>query len=230
MNMANLFDFSAAAIVVGGTALATALRCGPGGLIVAVRALAHLVRPRFDADGARAEMAAQVREIDEDGLLRAHAHHFGDSEFDEVAETLIGARSVKALLARHEAHRDRRMAIARRASATLAQAAELAPVFGMVGTLISLSQLPAGGVAAASLGGAISMAVLTTLYGLLLANLLLAPLSRAIDRAAAEEEGERQQIVDWLASHVERSLPGGKSPAADRTSDRASDRARDRAA
>ncbi len=57
-----------------------------------------------------------------------------------------------------------------RAVRTLAQAAELAPVFGLAGTLISLSQLPAEGLARGALGGAISMAVLTTLYGLLLAN------------------------------------------------------------
>ena len=44
--------------------------------------------------------------------------------------------------------------------------------------------------------------MLTTLYGLLLANLLLAPLARMVDRAAAAEEAERQTIVDWLASQV----------------------------
>lgn len=216
MDPANLFDFPSAAIVIGGTALATALRCGPAGLADTARALAHLVSPGFDADSARSEMAVQVREIEQDGLLRAHPHNFHDTEFDDVAETLFGARSVTALLARHEAHRDRRMAVARRASGTLAQAAELAPVFGMVGTLVSLSQLPANGLAAGALGGAISMAVLTTLYGLLLANLLLAPLSRAIDRDAAAEEAERQQIVDWLAAHVENSLPAPRSENAPR--------------
>jgi chemotaxis protein MotA len=58
--------------------------------------------------------------------------------------------------------------------------------------------------------GAISMAVSATLYGLLLANLLLAPLARAVERAAAAEERERQKIVDWLAKQVETALPRRK--------------------
>jgi len=89
---------------------------------------------------------------------------------------------------------------------TLAQAAELAPVFGLAGTLISLSQLPADGLARGALGGAISMAVLTTLYGLLLANLLLAPLARMVERKAKAEEEERQRLIDWLAARLEIEL------------------------
>ena len=86
---------------------------------------------------------------------------------------------------------------------TLAQAAELSPVFGLAGTLISLSQLPAAGIAQGSYTGAISMAVVTTLYGLLGANLLLAPLARTIERKAASEEGDRQAVIDWIAAQVE---------------------------
>jgi chemotaxis protein MotA len=58
--------------------------------------------------------------------------------------------------------------------------------------------------------GAISMAVSATLYGLLLANLLLAPLARAVERAAAQEESERQKIVDWLADQVASAMPRRK--------------------
>jgi chemotaxis protein MotA len=62
---------------------------------------------------------------------------------------------------------------------------------------------------------AISMAVLCTLYGLILANFLLGPLSRMVERAAAKEESERQKIVDWLASQVAPAIPtkGGKPTA-----------------
>jgi chemotaxis protein MotA len=47
---------------------------------------------------------------------------------------------------------------------------------------------------------AISMSVLATLYGLLLANILLAPLARAIERRAEREEAARQDLIDWIAS------------------------------
>ena len=127
--------------------------------------------------------------------LRAQPHHFGDREFDEATDALIGSRSVAALLAAHESHKARRAsrpATARRAR--WRRRAELAPVFGLAGTLISLSQLPADGHRPRRLCRARSrMAVLTTLYGLLLANLLLAPLARVIERAARGRRGERAE-------------------------------------
>ena len=51
------------------------------------------------------------------------------------------------------------------------------------------------------------MAVVTTLYGLLCANLLLAPLARMVERAALAEEGARQQVIDWLAAQVADAIP-----------------------
>jgi chemotaxis protein MotA len=89
----------------------------------------------------------------------------------------------------------------------LAQAAELAPVFGLAGTLISLSQLPSEGFARGAFTGAISMAVITTLYGLLSANLLLAPLARMVERKAQAEEAERQEMIDWLAAQIAKDMP-----------------------
>ena len=207
MNWMALADGPSAAIVIGGTALATALRCGLSDCAAAGRSVARIGRTGFDADRVRAELALQVQEIRNDGLLRTPLHHFGDREFDEATEALLERRSVAALLSAHEAHRARRGAASERAIRCLAQAAELAPVFGLAGTLVSLSQLPAGGVARGAMTGAISMAVITTLYGLLLANLLLAPLARVVERAAIAEEAGRQAVIDWLAGQVEAALP-----------------------
>jgi chemotaxis protein MotA len=210
MNIAGLFDPASAAIVVGGTLLATVLRCGPGDCRLALRALRQLGQTRFDADQAKAELAVQVQEIQREGLLRAQPRPSGDRVFAEATDRLIGTRSISALLESHENHKARRMHADNRAVRTLAQAAELAPVFGLAATLISLTQLPADGINRHAYMSAISMAVSATLYGLLLANLLLAPLARAVERAAAEEEAERQKVVDWLTRQVAGALPRPK--------------------
>ena len=212
MNFAALLDPASAAIVIGGTGLATLLRCGWGNCRIASMALAQAPRRHFDAEGTKAELAVQLREIQQDGLLRAQPHRFGDSEFDEATDALIGNRSVSALIAAHERHKARRVEASGCAASTLAQASELAPVFGLAGTLVSLSQLPVDGIARGAFAGAIGMAVLTTLYGLLLANLVLAPLARVVERAAAAEERERQTIVDWLAGHLSAAIPERKHP------------------
>lgn len=212
MNWESLIDGPAALIVVGGTLLGTALRAGPHELRVTFAALVGTASRRFSATRARADLAAQVNDIRRDGLLRAHPRRSGDAEIDEATDALISRRSVAALVERHEKHKARRVLQADIAVGVLAQAAELAPVFGLAGTLVSLSQLPAGGIARGSLNGAISMAVLTTLYGLLLANVVFAPLARLVERIAAREEAERQELVDWLTAQVEPIVHPGSSP------------------
>ena len=212
MMLYSLLNGPSALIVVGGTMLGTVLRCGPGEVRVTLAALVGVVSRRFSPTRARADLAAQVNEIRRDGLLRANPRRSGDAEIDDTTDALINRRSVPALIERHEAHRARRTAQADMAVSTLAQAAELAPVFGLAGTLVSLSQLPAGGIARGALTGTISMAVLTTLYGLLLANLLFAPLARLVERVAADEEAQRQDLVDWLAAQVEPICHPGSGP------------------
>lgn len=206
MDLTTLIDGPSALIVGGGTLLATVLRSGFGDCRITLVKLAGLGRRGFDLDRTRAELGLQIQEIRQDGLLRAVPHHSGDAEFDEATDALIGRRSVSALLEAHEAHRSRRLAESERAVRTLAQAAELAPVFGLAGTLISLSQLPIGGLVHGAVAGSIAMAVTTTLYGLLAANLLLAPLARMVERKAMAEEAERQQVTDWLAAQVKAAV------------------------
>ncbi len=175
MEFSPLIDGMSATIVVGGTALATVLRAGPRELAATGRALAGLFAPPFSAKGAKAGLAAQVNAIRRDGVLRANPRAIGDRAFDEATDAMIRLRSLDPLVERHHAHRKQRMTQANTAVRTLAQAAELGPVFGMVGTLVSLSRLPEAGINAGALNSAIGMAVVTTLYGLLFANLLLAP-------------------------------------------------------
>lgn len=209
MQLENLFDPVSALIVVGGTGLATLLRCGMADTCAALGALRGLVGKRFDATRARAELAVHVREMQVDGVIRAAPHHFGDAEFDDATDALISSRSIGALQLAHAAHKRRRVRQSLRAVRTFNQAADLAPVFGLAGTLISLSQLPASG----DFTKAISMAVLTTLYGLMLGNVVFAPISRVIARAAAREEKERQKVLDWLEEQVVTALPIHSSPA-----------------
>lgn len=207
MDLTNFVDARSAAIVFGGTFIATVLRCGLVDCRQALAAIAALGRRTFDGDKVRAELAIQVQEIEIDGILRVKPHEVGDSEFDEVSGTLVERRSIPALLAAHEAHKARRMELNDAAVRTLAQASELAPVFGLAGTLLSLAVLPRTGISGMDYASTISMAVLATLYGLILANLLLAPLACMVNRRANAEEAERQKVVDWLAAQVAAIYP-----------------------
>ena len=205
MNGIPLLDLPSLALVLVGTVMATILRCGWADTRLALRALGQLFTARFDPAHARAELAVQVQEIDEDGLLRAEPHHFGDGEFDEMTDALIRTRSIQALHESHEDHRARRMETSHRAVVVLVSAAELSPVFGLVGTLVALGRLSSVVAATGDFAGAIGMAVATTLYGLVAANFLFAPLAAMVSRRAESEDRARESLIAWLSAAIEAS-------------------------
>jgi chemotaxis protein MotA len=207
MELVHLLDPVPATIVVGGTLFATALRAGSDDCRATLAELGGLFRRRFDADRVRRDLAPLANDIRQDGVFRARARPTGDPALDDAIKAMIEGHSASMLVMHHTVDRKKRLARAQRAALTLAQAADLAPVFGLAGTLISLSQLGGRGIARAMFMSAISMSVLATLYGLLLAHLVLAPLARAVERRADREEAQRQDLVDWIASQFAAVAP-----------------------
>jgi chemotaxis protein MotA len=205
--LVHLIDPVPATIVVGGTLLATALRAGRIDCRTTVRELASLFRRPFDPEGVRGDLAPLANDIRKDGVYRTRARPTGDAALDAAIRAMIEGHSASMLMMHHATSRKQRLGRAQRAAVTLAQAADLAPVFGLAGTLVSLAQLSGRGIARAQFMNAISTSVLATLYGLLLANLLLAPLARAIERRAECEEAARQDLIDWIASQFSAVAP-----------------------
>ncbi len=212
MDISALWDPASASIVLGGTLFATALRAGPSGLGATALSLAGLATKRFDYGTARAEIAAEVESIRHDGVLRAQPSNSSDPEIADATGALIRHRSLHAAMAEHERYKQLRNTRQRRALRTVYAAAELAPIFGLAGTLLALSQLPAGGLQARDLAGAVGMAVLSTLYGLLMAHLALMPLAHWIERMGEKEEADRQHLFDWLGEQLTDACPSMSPP------------------
>ncbi|NKJ40734.1 MotA/TolQ/ExbB proton channel family protein [Novosphingobium sp. SG720] len=207
MDPTHLFDGQSAVIVVGGTLVGTVLRCGWRDSMTALRAVVALLRPGFDADAMRAELAHEVALIRQDGVIRANPRRLADREFDSATTALLRTRSLDGLIEQHEAWRRTRLRRATAAARTLAQAADLSPVFGLAGTLVALSQLKVESLAHGNFIGAIAMSVLTTLYGLLLAHIVMGPLGRAVERASQAEEEARAEVMAWLTRQVGPACP-----------------------
>jgi len=72
---------------------------------------------------------------------------------------------------------------------------ESAPAFGMIGTLVGLVQMLANMRDPAAIGPAMSVAVLTTLYGVVLAHLFFIPLADKLALRSQEEERNRRLII-----------------------------------
>ncbi|MFH1984496.1 MAG: MotA/TolQ/ExbB proton channel family protein [Pseudomonadota bacterium] len=71
-----------------------------------------------------------------------------------------------------------------------------APAFGMIGTLIGLVQMLSSMSDPASIGPSMAVALLTTLYGALIANLVCIPIAEKLELRSEEEQNNKRIIVE----------------------------------
>ena len=83
----------------------------------------------------------------------------------------------------------------------------LMPAFGMIGTLIGLVAMLANLSDPSSIGPAMAVALLTTFYGSLFANLFWIPLGQKLGVNSAEEQLIRQVMIEGLLS-----IQAGENP------------------
>ncbi len=72
-------------------------------------------------------------------------------------------------------------------ASVLRKAAEVAPVMGLIGTLVGLVQMLGRLDDPSSIGPAMAVALLTTFYGAVLGNMVLSPLAAKLERNSGEE-------------------------------------------
>lgn len=75
-----------------------------------------------------------------------------------------------------------------------------APSFGMIGTLIGLINMLLGLSDSSTLGPAMSVALVTTFYGTLLANLVFTPIAKKLEALSAEETMQMELLLEGLLS------------------------------
>mgnify|MGYP005857875273 CR=1 FL=1 len=200
-----LFDPGALAIVVAGTVLATVARCGWSDFGSAVKAASRLVRRKFQLEANRKAMAIAVSAIQRDGHHRANPALPPDRALGLMLETYLRHGTPDALGQIRRAERALDEARRITAAQVFVWAGELAPVFGLIGTLYGLTQLaPSGNAdATAAIMAAVSSAVLTSLYGALLAHLVCYPLASAIERRGLIEEQTREALAEWFVMQID---------------------------
>jgi chemotaxis protein MotA len=200
-------DFNAIAIVAGGTAIGTILRSPRRDLARAGSALRVLVRRRFDAEPLVEQVASLGRIARRHGVVALDRSVIRDPDIAAAVAAIVdgaGADQVATLLADRRARREERHAAG---ADVWAAAAELAPAMGMVGTLIGLVGMFTRMNDPQAIGGAMAVALLTTLYGAMLASLVAMPIAARLRRAARDESIGRGRIEPPLLALAERERP-----------------------
>lgn len=209
--LAHLIDPGALAIVLIGTALASAARCGRADCAAALRAAGALVRRRFDEAANRKALAVVLHTIAHDGRRAADPPLPPDADLALMVDAYLRRGAIVALDQVWRAQRARSETARAAAVRAFACGGELAPVFGLVGTLYGLTGLvPAAGAdAATTIMAAVSSAVLTSLYGVLVAHFVCLPLAGAIERGSLAEEEAREALREWFAARLAEVSPSG---------------------
>lgn len=203
-----LFDPLSFTLVVGGSLVIATLHgtiADAGRAFGALRVLRR--RDVFDASLAKSDIARLERVARRNGVLAMEHETVDDPTVRRAVIAIVdGAGSVetRALLERERQARTARHMVAQDFWTVVA---EVAPGMGMIGTIIGLVGMFASMDDPARIGGSMSLALLTTLYGAVIANLVAAPIAGKLRRQAAREEEARIGIDAPLAALAERYTP-----------------------
>lgn len=82
-----------------------------------------------------------------------------------------------------------------------------APAFGMIGTLIGLIQMLRNMSDPKSIGSGMAVALITTLYGALVANVIALPISGKLEQRSTEEVALKTMVLEGILSIQEGNSP-----------------------
>ncbi|HKT77264.1 MAG TPA: MotA/TolQ/ExbB proton channel family protein [Sphingobium sp.] len=204
--LAHLFDPLTMAAMLAGIALVALFQNGVGPLGRACVALVPLLKadPDKDRDAARAAMlkidqVAQLR-----GLACTDRVKTADPFLARAARKLANSdrpEQFEIWAAQALADRARRHASARNVWLSIA---DTAPALGMAGTILGLIGMFAAMDDPAKLGPAMALALLTTLYGVVIANLIAAPVASRLTDLSERELAWQQETVDRMLAIARR--------------------------
>lgn len=207
----NFFDLSSILIVVGGT-LAVVVACYPKQIKAFPKHFRVLLRANAFEPTQYVEQLTELAQIArKNGLLALEekANEQEDPFFKQAIMLIVDANDpdrVRSILENDiEQTSERHM----EAVAMYERGANAAPAFGMVGTLIGLIKMLKNLSAADmnSIGPSMSVALITTLYGTILAHVFFTPIAANLTARDEEEMLCRQIIVEGIMA-----IQSGENP------------------
>lgn len=195
-------------VVLGGTVLVTMMKFSLGQFLgaagIATKAFLHkpmnpeeLIEEAVDlAKVARQGglLALEDREIKDD-FMKTGLGLLIDGHPADVVRAML-QKDLAQTIKRHGDGQDIFVAIA-----------DVGPAMGMIGTLIGLVQMLSNMDDPKQIGPAMAVALLTTLYGAILANMFAGPVADKLGVRSREENKNKSLIIDALLS-----IQGGQNP------------------
>jgi len=201
-------DVPSVIIVFGGTFFIVMMKMPMGVFVGHFKALAKAFKPStFDLSAVVERMVELAGVARKDGMMALEGQQVPDRFFERGLQMLIDgadeARLVKALKqeiramkARHEGNHS-----------AIKAWIDYGPAMGMIGTLIGLVLMLGNMSDPKSIGPAMAVALLTTLYGALIANVIFGPILSKLEGYTSDEVTYREMVMEGL-----RAIARGESP------------------
>lgn len=192
-------DMVSLLIVIGGTFFVVMMKYNIGQFIGAVKIAAKAFMYKTDAPeeliSKSVEMADAARK---GGFLALEEAQVANPFMQKGVDMLVDGHD--AAVVRATLENDIRLTSARHQSGAdiFKQIGDVAPAMGMIGTLVGLVAMLSNMDDPKSIGPAMAVALLTTLYGAIIANMIAIPISDKLKLRAAEEKLNRNLILDAL--------------------------------
>jgi chemotaxis protein MotA len=202
-------DMPSVLIVIGGGFAATLIRFPLAGVAQAVVtggrvAFTHKkVEPRALIDKI-AEMGDIVRKS---GPLGLEGVESDEPNLRKGAQYIADGYDAKFIRESMELERDQYLTRLSEGTRVFKSLGDAAPAFGMIGTLVGLVQMLGNMDDPSAIGPAMAVALLTTLYGAVIANLVCLPIADKLAAKLDVEEVNQTLIIDGIMS-----IRDGKSP------------------
>ncbi len=190
-SMTAFYNLPSVLIVLAGTFLVTTMSFSATEVFRSQRLIARtLFTSGKKPDGIAHQMLELAEECRGKGVLQLqnYIQSLDDDDFQHKALQLVvdglPAEEVNRIL-----QDDLDGMITRHSSSAgiLHRAAEVAPAMGLIGTLVGLVQMLSNLNDPSTIGPAMAVALLTTFYGAVLANMFFSPLASKLERNSAEE-------------------------------------------
>lgn len=198
-SLASYVNIPAVLIVIGGTTAATFIRFTFSDLVNSIRvaAKAFFVKT-LPPESIIQEIVALSQIARKEGILRLEKVIVNDpflkraimycvDGYDSALISQVLGKEIEFTLERHGIGQSIFIAIG-----------EAAPAFGLIGTLIGLVSLLSNMKEPSMIGPSMSVALLTTLYGAVIANLVALPIADKLKLRSQEEELNKRLVVEGV--------------------------------
>jgi chemotaxis protein MotA len=201
-------DVASLVIVVGGTFFIVMMKMPMGVFLGHFKALGKAFKPStFDMPKVVERMVELSTMARKDGMMALEGQQVPDRFFERGLQMLVDGsdeaklvksmkQEIKAMKSRHEGNQS-----------AIKAWIDYGPAMGMVGTLIGLVLMLGNMSDPKSIGPAMAIALLTTLYGALIANVVFGPILSKLEGYTADEVAYRELVIEGL-----RGIARGDSP------------------